>query len=123
MVLPSLEAAERLAEDGIRCSVVNCRFLKPYDTEAFQEMTRSHPLVVTLEEGQVSNGFGAFMSRELDALDLEHRPRMVTMGIPDHFVEHGSRKELLAELGLDADGIVARVRQAVGRKAASLESA
>lgn len=111
MVLQSLAAAGTLAGDGVRCTVVNCRFLKPYDRDVFEEMARSHPAVLTVEEGQVSNGFGAFMARELDALDLANRPRMAAMGIPDRFVEHGARKTLMADLGLDAAGIVARVRE------------
>jgi 1-deoxy-D-xylulose-5-phosphate synthase len=113
MVLPALEAAETLAKDGVRCTVVNCRFLKPYDTEVFREMARSHPYLLTVEEGQLTNGFGAYMARELDALELESRPRLATMGVPDRFVEHGARRELLAELGLDAEGITARVRHLV----------
>lgn len=110
MVQPSLAAAEALAAEGVRCTVVNCRFLKPYDRGVFQEMVRSHPVVLTVEEGQEVNGFGAYMARELDALALDHRPRMSSMGIPDHFVEHGARKALLAQIGLDAEGIAARVR-------------
>lgn len=110
MVQPSLAAAEALAAEGIRCTVVNCRFLKPYDHGVFEEMVRSHPAVLTVEEGQQINGFGAYMARELDALSLEHRPRMASMGIPDRFVEHGARKALLAQIGLDAEGIAARVR-------------
>ncbi len=116
MVMASLEAAEKLSSEGIRCTVVNCRFLKPYDHEVFEEMSRSHPVVLTVEEGQVSNGFGAFMAREADALDLDRPPRMAALGIPDHFVEHGSRKLLLRDLGLDAEGIVARVRTLVARQ-------
>jgi 1-deoxy-D-xylulose-5-phosphate synthase len=111
MVNTALTAAESLAAEGIRCTVVNCRFLKPYDREVFQEMVRSHPVVVTVEEGQISNGFGSFMARELDALDLDRRPRMAAMGIPDEFVEHGGRAELLAGIGLDAAGIANRVRE------------
>jgi 1-deoxy-D-xylulose-5-phosphate synthase len=114
MVLTSLEAAESLAVEGIRCTVVNCRFLKPYDRRVFEEMVRSHPVVLSAEEGQVTNGFGAFLARELDALELERRPRMASAGMPDRFVQHGARKGLLAEIGLDAAGIAARVRQAVG---------
>ncbi|MEJ2202977.1 MAG: 1-deoxy-D-xylulose-5-phosphate synthase [Gemmatimonadota bacterium] len=113
MVLPALEAAENLANDGIRCTVVNCRFLKPYDRPVFEEMVRSHPLVLTLEEGQVTNGFGAYMSREIDALYPSANPRVASMGIPDRFVPHGSRTELLAELGLDAEGIAGAVRSLV----------
>jgi 1-deoxy-D-xylulose-5-phosphate synthase len=124
MVGPSLAAAEGLAKDGIRCTVVNCRFLKPYDTAVFTEMVRSHPLVLTVEEGQVSNGFGAFMSREIDGLDLPNRPRVSALGIPDAWVEHGARNILMQGLGLDAEGIARRVMQLSGRnRTASLESA
>ena len=114
MVLPAMEAARRLADEGMRCTVVNCRFLKPWDAAVFEEMVRSHPAVLTVEEGQVANGFGACMARELDALELDRRPRMAAMGIPDRFVAHGARGALLAELGLDADGIAEGVRQLVG---------
>jgi 1-deoxy-D-xylulose-5-phosphate synthase len=111
MVGPALEAAEELAGSGIRCTVVNCRFLKPYDRDVFQEMVRSHPVVLTAEEGQVINGFGAYMARELDALSLSRRPRMASLGIPDDFIEHGARKDLLAQIGLDAQGIGAKLRE------------
>ncbi len=116
MVLPALAAAEELADEGMNVTVVNCRFLKPYDTEVFQEMARSHPALLTVEEGQVSNGFGAFMSRELNDLELENPPRMASMGIPDAFVEHGGRDELLREIGLDAQGIAERIRSMVAAR-------
>jgi 1-deoxy-D-xylulose-5-phosphate synthase len=73
--------------------------------------------VITVEEGQVGNGFGAFMTREMDALDLAHRPRVACMGIPDQFVEHGARGALLAALGLDAPGIASNVRALCGARA------
>jgi len=114
MVTASLAGAELLAREGIRCTVVNCRFLKPYDRDLFEEMARSHPALLTAEEGQVANGFGAFMARELDALDLPRRPHLASAGIPDQFVQHGARKALLAALGLDPAGIAAQVRQLVG---------
>jgi 1-deoxy-D-xylulose-5-phosphate synthase len=124
MVETSLEAAQALEEDGVRCTVVNCRFLKPYDTEVFQRMVRSHPTVLTVEEGQLTNGFGAFMSREIDELGLETRPRVASMGIPDDFVEHGARDVLMRQLGLDAAGIAHKVRELAGRnRTASLETA
>jgi hypothetical protein len=61
MVLPALEAAEALAEEGIEASVVNCRFLKPYDRELLGRILVEHRVVLTLEEGAVVNGFGAFI--------------------------------------------------------------
>jgi 1-deoxy-D-xylulose-5-phosphate synthase len=115
MVLAALDAADALLEEGIRCTVVNCRFLKPYDRAVFEEMVRSHPVVVTVEEGQISNGFGAFMAREIAELTLDHPPMVSSLGIPDAFIEHGSRGELLAELGLDASGIASHVRVRAGR--------
>ncbi|HSH74317.1 MAG TPA: 1-deoxy-D-xylulose-5-phosphate synthase [Longimicrobiales bacterium] len=122
MVHASLAAAERLAEEGIRCTVVNCRFLKPYDRETLEEMVRSHPLVLTVEEGQVSNGFGAFMAREINELGLASPPRLAALGLPDEFIEHGSRDGLLAEVGLDPAGIAERVRM-LARRAAELAPA
>ncbi|MDZ7779624.1 MAG: 1-deoxy-D-xylulose-5-phosphate synthase [Gemmatimonadota bacterium] len=119
MVSTSEDAAAQLASEGIGATVVNCRFLKPYDREVFEEMVRSHALVVTVEEGQVTNGFGAYMSREIDALDLENRPKVVTLGIPDQFVQHGGREELLAEIGLDAAGVAAAARRALRESVAA----
>jgi 1-deoxy-D-xylulose-5-phosphate synthase len=117
MVLASLAAADLLALEGVRCTVVNCRFLKPYDRDVLDEMVRSHPAVLTVEEGQISNGFGAFMAREIDALELVSPPRVAALGLPDAFVEHGTREELLALVGLDPAGIAERVRRLVHRRA------
>ena len=110
MVLPALAAATTLAEDGIHATVVNCRFLKPYDRAMLEQVAATHAAVLTLEEGAVLNGFGAYMARELDALAGPAAVRVEAIGIPDRFIEHGSRKELLVEIGLDAAGISARVR-------------
>ena len=117
MVQSSLEASYALDADGIRCTVVNCRFLKPYDRDVFEEMVRSHPSVVTVEEGQVLNGFGAFMAREINGLDLESPPLVTALGMPDEFIAHGSRDGLLQEIGLDPVGIAKRVSSHVGRGA------
>ena len=75
--------------------------------------------MLTIEEGQVTNGFGAFMAMRIDALELRSPPRVAAAGMPDSFVEHGSRDVLLAECGLDAAGIAERVRALLGRPAAS----
>jgi len=122
MVLAAMKAADLLEANGIRCTVVNCRFLKPYDHDVLDDVVRSHPFVLTLEEGQVSNGFGAFIAREIDAIDLRSAPRVAAAGLPDDFIEHGSRDGLLKEVGLDAASIAERVRQLVGR-ATQLERA
>ena len=116
MVHPSVEAAAHLAQEGISATVVNCRFLKPYDREALMSLLESHDAVLTVEEGAKSNGFGAFLAREiLDDTDLRFPSRFGTMGIPDRFVEHGAREVLLAEIGLDKAGIAERARRLLGR--------
>lgn len=122
MVLESMAAAEALDAEGIRCTVVNCRFLKPYDRKVLDEMVRSHPLVVTVEEGQVSNGFGAFMAREIADMDINDPPRIATIGVPDEFIQHGTRAELMADIGIDAQGIARRIAR-LARRTAELELA
>ncbi|MDC0160051.1 1-deoxy-D-xylulose-5-phosphate synthase [Gemmatimonadales bacterium] len=114
MVIQALDAADILDRMGVRTTVVNCRFLKPYDRKVFEEMVGSHSLIVTLEEGQVTNGFGAFMAREISELGLKSPPRVSTLGIPDDFIEHGNRDVLLDELGLDPLGIARHVQIIMG---------
>jgi 1-deoxy-D-xylulose-5-phosphate synthase len=107
MVLPADHAAQVLAREGIDATVVNCRFLKPYDREVFEEIVNEHSAFLTVEEGTLVNGFGSFMSREIASLVGGRAVAVESLGIPDHFVEHGSRKALLADIGLDAQGIAA----------------
>ena len=115
MVLPALDAARSLRAEGIHCTVVNCRFLKPYDEETLRRIMDRHATVLTVEEGALPNGFGAFMAREMNRLQPGHGLRVESMGLPDAFVEHGPRGVLLHELGLDADGIATQVRTMVAR--------
>ncbi|TVP57034.1 MAG: 1-deoxy-D-xylulose-5-phosphate synthase [Gemmatimonadales bacterium] len=116
MVLPAVEAAEALAAEGIEATVVNCRFLKPYDRETLGRVLAETRAVLTVEEGAVVNGFGAFISREIaDDPGLPAPERFGTLGIPDRFIDHGPRAILLEELGLDSAGIAARARALMGR--------
>ncbi|HEX9887374.1 MAG TPA: transketolase C-terminal domain-containing protein, partial [Longimicrobiales bacterium] len=127
MVLPSLEAAQRLASDGVSATVVNCRYLKPYDRAVFERVVAGHRAILTVEEASETNGFGAFMAREIDGFRQDVAPAVASMGMPDRFVEHGGRKELLAEMGLDSDGIHAVALELAGRaeprRSSALESA
>jgi 1-deoxy-D-xylulose-5-phosphate synthase len=113
MVLEALAAAEELSASGIEATVVNCRFLKPYDQEVLERVLANHDLLLTVEEGAVVNGFGAFLAREIEGMDGGRNVRVECMGIPDRFVDHGSRAELLREIDLDAEGIRDRVRSLV----------
>jgi 1-deoxy-D-xylulose-5-phosphate synthase len=115
MVLEAEKAAEFLAQEGIEVSVVNCRFLKPLDQKVLGEILAHHKRILTVEEGAVTNGFGAFLAREVEGREDAEGVRIHTLGIPDAFVPHGSRSDLLREIDLDARGISDRVRRLVAQ--------
>jgi 1-deoxy-D-xylulose-5-phosphate synthase len=108
MVMPSLAAAEELAADGIDVTVVNCRFLKPYDDVTLTAIVSQHKHILVVEEGTVINGFGAYMSSVIEQLDPA--VRVGVHGVPDQFIEQASRRRQLELVGLDAPGIARKVR-------------
>ena len=108
MVIPALEAAQTLAAEGLDVSVVNCRFLKPYDELTLAAVMSEHRKLFVVEEGTVVNGFGAFMASVVQRLDPE--VRVEAHGVPDRIIYAASRARQLASCGLDAAGIAARVR-------------
>ncbi|HWG52566.1 MAG TPA: 1-deoxy-D-xylulose-5-phosphate synthase [Gemmatimonadaceae bacterium] len=108
MVLPALEAAATLAHDGVNVTVVNCRFLKPYDDVTLTAIVANHSRILTVEEGTVVNGFGAMMAARIQQLDPA--VRVAVHGAPDRFIEQGSRRRQLELTGLDAAGITRRLR-------------
>ena len=110
MVPTCLAAAEILKGDGLLFGVINARFVKPLDKELLFKAIDLLPIVVTVEEGTLEGGFGSAVLEAANGAGLDTR-NIVRLGIPDHFVEHGERHELLAMLGLDADGLVAAVRK------------
>jgi len=110
MVREAMRAAERLAVDGLEVTVVNCRYLKPYDEATLASLVASHDQIVVVEEGTVINGFGAFMASVIATLAPE--VRVHTLGVPDRIVYAASRARQLAQCGIDADGIARAVRAA-----------
>src|SRR5438094_103814 len=108
MCQPALAAAEELAADGFDVTVVNCRFLKPVDRELLDALLRDHRLLVTLEDGTVTNGFGASLAGLVQTIAAE--TRVVPLGAPHRTYEHAPRAQQLAEVGLTGSGIAARVR-------------
>lgn len=107
MVLPALAAAERLATEGIDCAVINCRFIKPLDAGMLEAIVREVRTIVTVEEGTVVNGFGAYLAETLQTLAPE--VRTVALGVPDRLIEQAPRAEQLATFGLTAEGIARRI--------------
>ncbi|MCP4571281.1 MAG: 1-deoxy-D-xylulose-5-phosphate synthase [bacterium] len=116
MVQPAVEAARRLAGDGFGIEVVDMRFVKPLDEDALADVWSRHRLVLTCEENSVRGGFGASVLEWAAARDGEG-PQVEVVGIPDEFQEHATRTELLAGMGLDTDGLEARIREALDRRA------
>ena len=108
MVVPALEAAESLAADGLDVSVVNCRFLKPYDELTLAAVMSEHKKLLVVEEGTVVNGFGAYMASVVQRLDPAIQ--VAVHGVPDRIIYAASRARQLASCGLDPAGIAARVR-------------
>jgi 1-deoxy-D-xylulose-5-phosphate synthase len=106
-----LKAAATLRDEGFDFGVVSARFVKPLDSATILRAIETTPVVVTVEEGVLAGGFGsAVLEAATDAgLSCTHVRRL---GIPDRFIEHADRGELLADLGLDPPGIAATCRAA-----------
>lgn len=115
MVQPSLQAAATLANEGLHVTVVNARFLKPYDEAMLQVLMAEHQVLLVVEEGTVINGFGAFMASVVERLDPS--VRVIAHGVPDRIIYAASRARQLAACGLDAAGIAERVRAVHGSEA------
>jgi len=108
MVRPALQAAEALD-----ATLANMRFVKPLDAGLVRELAATHDLLVTVEEHQVMGGAGSAVCEALAALALDQRVLM--LGLPDRFIDHGDPARLLASVGLDAEGIQKSVRAALAR--------
>ena len=108
MVAPSVAAAETLAAEGLDVTVVNCRYLKPYDQVTLAAILADHRLILLVEEGTVINGFGAYMAGVIANQDAGVRVHV--HGVPDRIIYSAPRTKQLADLGLDAAGIAERVR-------------
>jgi 1-deoxy-D-xylulose-5-phosphate synthase len=108
------QAVEALQEEGVDIALINARFVKPLDTETILRAVGSCGFVVTVEEGALMTGFGsAVLEAACDAgLSTANIQRL---GLPDRFIEHGERGELLADLALDTAGILRACREGLSR--------
>ncbi|TAK42840.1 MAG: 1-deoxy-D-xylulose-5-phosphate synthase [Betaproteobacteria bacterium] len=105
MLAPALRAAEALD-----ATVANMRFVKPLDVDLVKQLAATHALLVTVEEHQIMGGAGSAVCEALAALGREHR--VLLLGLPDRFIDHGDPAKLLASVGLDAAGIERSIRAA-----------
>ena len=96
-----LHQVSPVAEE-LDATLIDMRFVKPLDVECLNEVAGTHSLLVTVEDNVVAGGAGSAVS---EALDLNGSTRLLQLGLPDHYIEHGSREEQLTEVGLDTEGI------------------
>jgi 1-deoxy-D-xylulose-5-phosphate synthase len=113
---PAAAAAEAVAAEGLDVTVVNCRFMKPVDRETLDVLLKDHRLLVTVEDGVVTNGFGAYLAAIVQTLAPE--VRVVALGAPDRTFEHAPRAKQLEAVGLTAGGIASRIRALHAEEAA-----
>jgi 1-deoxy-D-xylulose-5-phosphate synthase len=106
MLTPALAAGEELD-----ATVINMRFVKPLDETLLKTLAADHALLVSIEENTVIGGAGAEVARCLER--HQSTTPLLRLGLPDHFVDHGDSATLLAQLGLDAKGIIDSVSAAL----------
>lgn len=103
MVQTAYAASERLNANNINATVVNCRFIKPLDKIMMNRIFNNHDIIFTLEDNYVSGGFGSGVLEY--ASEERYRGRIVPMGYPNEFIQHGSIGILYKKYGLDIDGV------------------
>ncbi len=109
MVLPSLNAANALAERGINIKVVDARFVKPLDEELLLDLAADAKAIVTVEENVLAGGFGSAILELLSSRGI--RKPVLNIGLPDRFIEHGPRSKLLEVVGLTSEGVSAKITE------------
>jgi len=118
-MVPLAEAAAALlAEQGVDATVVNARFAKPVDTATLGPRLEGTRMLVTLEEHSVAGGFGAAVCEALSAAG-HCLPPTLMIGVPDRFVEHGTRRRLLEKLGFTPEGLAERILEGIETRVGS----
>ncbi|MGH8014740.1 MAG: transketolase C-terminal domain-containing protein, partial [Candidatus Zixiibacteriota bacterium] len=111
MIYESLKAREILMQNGIEISVVNARFIKPFDMRTLSRVRDNSKTIIAIEEAQVRNGFGDSIGSYL--MQSGWNGKFKALGVEDRFITHGDREQLLAEVGLDAEGLAKSIGELV----------
>lgn len=107
MVKTAEEVRDYLKEKGYNCSLVNVRFVKPFDREAIRELSAYSRLIVTMEENVITGGFGQQVLEYVNDTNIDCR--IMCVAVPDRFIEHGSVDELRKDAGIDAKTVSDRI--------------
>lgn len=115
MVKTAMETAVILKEKGIECTVVNMRFVKPFDKELMLQLVPQHSMTVTLEDNEKTGGFG----QQAEAVLMENGivpERFLNIAIEDCFVEHGAPEELYERLGMNGESIADKIQEQLAKE-------
>ncbi len=112
MVYESLKAREILMQNGIETTIVNARFIKPFDYAMLNRIRDNYESIIAVEEAQIRGGFGESVGSYL--LQLGWSGKFRALGVEDRFITHGDREQLLAEVGLDAESIAKTISDVIG---------
>ncbi len=111
----ALKAAENLDALGLSTTVADARFIKPLDEDLVRRLADEHEVLITVEEG-ARGGFGAFVAEELAETGRLDRVKFRMMTLPDRFIDHDTPDHMYKEAGLDANAIVEKVFEVLGRE-------
>jgi len=114
MVYTALSAADKLNDENLKVEVINCRFIKPMDTACLVNIKNKFKNIISIEEGTINGGFGDGVASWL--LENGYSGSLKRLGLPDSYVEHGTRDQILKQLGLDVEGLVLSIEQMVKQK-------
>ena len=109
LALGSLVATAAEVAEKLDATLVNLRFVKPLDEQLLLEMAADHDLLVTLEENAVMGGVGSAINEFYASHNLQ--PKLLNLGLPDRWIDQGTQQELLADCGLDIQGILASIQK------------
>lgn len=118
-VYPALDAAKDLLAEGVQCTVVNSRFVKPLDEELLHGLIDQHALVLTIEEHVLQGGFGSAIVEFMSDTGLAANKPVLRLGVDDFFVPHGTQKELRRNCGIDKQAIISRLAPVLGHSRVS----
>ena len=105
-----IETAEEVAQE-LNATLLDMRFVKPLDEELITEHSRDKKVIITIEDGAISGGAGSAVSEWAQGNKMKHQ--IIMCGIPDEFIEHASRSEMLEMTGLDKKGILAKIKDSL----------
>ena len=111
----SMVSIAEAAGEQLDATVVNMRFVKPLDESLILKLASEHELLLSIEENAIIGGAGSLVAQLLNQQDQPSR--LIQMGLPDHFIEHGNHQDLLTGSGLSIQGIIDRVNRYLGKDA------